>query len=153
MILDRLDNAERYFSLHPGFRPACEFLWRTDFTKLSAGRHEVDGARLYCMLNKGTGRGRDAARLEAHRQYIDIQYTIVGPDEIGWRALATCERVEKPFDAEADFGLFADPPETWITVSAGRFAIFYPEDAHAPLGAPAEREVLKVVMKVAVDWK
>lgn len=153
MILDRLENAERYYPLHAGFAQACDYLRRTDFTKMAPGKHEVDGERLYVMLNKGLGRGREAAKLEAHRRYIDIQYTIVGPDDIGWRPLKACRQIDTPFDSEKDFGLFADRPEAWIAVPPGSFAIFFSEDAHAPMGAGTGCALLKAVMKVAVDWK
>ena len=138
MILDRLDNAERYFPLHAGFRAACDYLRRTDFANLAAGKHDIDGERLFVVMNRTEARGRDEAKLESHRQYIDIQYTIAGPDEIGWRPLAACTQIHKPFDAEQDFGLFADPPETWIAVPPGSFAIYFPDDAHAPLGGPQD---------------
>ncbi len=45
---------------------------------------------------------------------------------------------------------FADRPETWFAVKPGSFAIFYPQDAHAPLAGTGETR--KAVMKVAVDW-
>jgi len=153
MILDRLDNAERYFPLNAGFAEACDYLRRTDFSQMTPGKHEIDGERLYVVLNKGPGRGHEGARLEAHRRYIDIQYTIDGPDEIGWTPLKSCRQLHTPFDAEKDFGLFADSPESWIAVPAGSFAIFFPDDAHAPMGASPGCQLLKAVMKVAVDWK
>jgi YhcH/YjgK/YiaL family protein len=153
MILDRLKNAERYYPLNAGFAPACEYLRRTDFTTMTPGKHEIDGERLYVMVNKGLGRGRDGAKLEAHRRYIDIQYTIAGPDEIGWRPLQECRQIETPFDTQTDFGLFADRPEVWVAVPPGSFAIFFPDDAHAPLGAATDCNLVKAVMKVAVDWR
>jgi YhcH/YjgK/YiaL family protein len=153
MILDRLENAARYYPLHAGFALACDYLRRTDFTKMTSGKHDVDGERLYVMVNKGPGRGRDGASLEAHRTYIDIQYTIAGPDEIGWRPLAACRQIDTPFDAGKDFALFSDRPEAWIAVPPGSFAVFFPDDAHAPMGADKNCELLKAVMKVAVNWK
>ncbi len=153
MILDRLENLDRYFPLHAGFRQACDYLRQTDYTKLTAGKHEVDGAKLFLMLNKGSGKGREGVKLEAHRRYIDIQYTIAGPDEIGWRPLAACTQIDRPYDAHTDFGLFADRPQAWVAVPPGSFAIFFPEDAHAPMGAGADCELLKAVVKVAVDWR
>jgi biofilm protein TabA len=153
MILDRLENASRYFALNAGFAQACDYLRRTDFTNMPPGRNEIDGDRLYVMLNKGSGRGRDAVRLEAHRKYIDIQYTITGPDDIGWRPLAQCGQIHTPFDSQKDFGLFSDTPEIWVTVPPGCFAIFFPEDAHAPMGAPTDCRLLKAVMKVAIDYR
>ncbi len=153
MILDLLENAERYYLLNAGFKTACDYLRRADFTGMTPGKHEIDGERLYVMLNKGLGRGREGAKLESHRRYIDIQYTIVGPDDIGWRPLKACRQVDTPFDAQKDFGLFADRPEVWIAVPPGSFAIFFPDDAHAPMGAGTDCELLKAVLKVAVDWR
>ena len=46
MILDRLDNAQRYEAIHPGFRAAFEFLKRSDSANLPDGRHEIDGDRV-----------------------------------------------------------------------------------------------------------
>jgi YhcH/YjgK/YiaL family protein len=153
MILDRLENAERYFPLHAGFKTACEFLRRTDFTSFAAGRHEVDGDRLYLMVNRLNGRGHAGAKFEAHRKHIDIQCTLAGTEEIGWRPVQTCSQVLKPYEAEHDMALFSDVPEIWITVPPGHFAIFYPEDAHAPLAASVDCQLVKAVMKVAVDWR
>jgi YhcH/YjgK/YiaL family protein len=153
MILDRLENASRYFALNAGFAQACDYLRRTDFTNMTPGRNEIDGDRLYVMLNKGFGRGREAVRLEAHRKYIDIQFTITGPDDIGWRPLAMCGQIHTAFDPQKDFGLFSDTPEIWVSVPPGCFTIFFPDDAHAPMGAPTDCQLLKAVMKVAVDYK
>lgn len=150
MIFDCLANAARYETLNPGFRRAFEYLRTTDFSKLAPGRHEIDGSNLYLMLNQGKGRGRDEVKLEAHQQYIDIQYTITGPDEIGWRSLRDCIQVCSPFDAAKDFMLFTDRPEIWISVPPGTFTIFFPEDAHAPMGASVGTDLLKAVLKVAV---
>ena len=53
------------------------------------------------------------------------------------------------FDAAKDITFFHDRPECWLSVPAGRFAIFFPEDAHAPL---AGRGTLKkAIVKIAVD--
>lgn len=153
MILDRLENAERYYPLHAGFKPACDFLRGTDFTKLEAGRHEVDGDRLYLVINRLNGRGHAGAKFEAHKKYIDIQCTIAGTEEIGWRPVQACTQVLKPYEAEHDIAFYSDVPEIWIAVPPGNFAIFYPEDAHAPLAAGVDCQLVKAVMKIAVDWR
>lgn len=45
--------------------------------------------------------------------------------------------------------LFFDRPATWLAVSRGVFAVFYPEDAHAPLASLGP--IHKAVVKIAVD--
>jgi biofilm protein TabA len=132
VILDTLAQAGRYVGLHPAFARAFEFLKTADLASLAPGRHELDGDRLYVSIDHQDGRGRDGARLEAHRRYIDIQLTIDGNEEIGWSPLAACSS-GTPYDALKDITFFDDRPHTWFPVPSGRFAIFFPEDAHAPL--------------------
>jgi YhcH/YjgK/YiaL family protein len=158
MVLDKLDNHRRYAPLHPAFARAFEFLtganWR-ELIRASAEQanghthHSIDGERLYASIDVVEGRGRDDARLEAHRRYIDIQFTIDGHEEIGWKPTADCASTAVAFDAVKDITFFHDRPVSWLSVPAGQFAIFFPEDAHAPLGG---RGVLKkAIVKIAVD--
>lgn len=151
MIFDLMSNADRYTALHSGFKAAFEYLRTHDVTKLEAGKHEIDGERLAIMVNKCTGRGIQGAKLEAHKKYIDIQLTVQGTEVIGWKNVGTCTQVETPYVDSADIAFYKDPSDVWLTVPPGTFAVFYPEDAHAPLAG--EGDVVKGVMKIAVDWK
>ncbi len=149
MIIDRLENAERYYDLHPAFAKAFAFLNRSDLAQLPAERHDIDGDRLFCAISNGPGRPRAEADLEAHRKYIDIQYVIAGTEEQGWKPTADCRVVHTPYDAGKDIGFFKDPPETWTEVPAGSFVIFFPQDAHAPLVGAGQ--IHKAVLKIAVE--
>lgn len=158
MVLDTLAHWRRYEALHPAFRRAFEFLSHADWAELvptSANperhsvRHHIDGERMYVSIDHMEARGRDGARLEAHRRYIDIQLAIEGREEIGWRPLEECTQPAGTFDAERDVGFFSDRPESWLSLPAGHFAIFFPTDAHAPL---AGRETIeKAIVKIAVE--
>ncbi len=148
MILDTLENSARYVRLHPAFAAAFEFLRRGDLKGLAPGRHELDGARLYVSVARENGRGRDGARLEAHRKYADIQFTAEGTEWIGWRPLSACAGTGSGYLEERDIEFFTARPEVFFPVPAGSFAIFFPEDAHAPLAG--DGPVRKVVVKIAV---
>ena len=149
MILDDIARWRRYGAVHPRFAEAFAFLARADLRALPDGRHLVDGDRLYVAIAGEDGRGRDGARLEAHRRYIDIQCTLEGVEEIGWCALPRCAAPFGPHDPERDIRFFADRPEVWCPLPPGRFAVFFPEDAHAPLAGHGR--VRKAVAKIAVD--
>ncbi len=149
MILDRLENAERYVALHPGFAAAFDFLRQENLGELPPGRHDVDGDRVYAVVIRANGCGRQNAELEAHRKYIDIQFSFACTDDIGWKHTGECTNISQPFNEEDDSELFADEPDAWIATPPGTFAIFFPEDAHAPMAA--EGELHKVVMKVVVN--
>jgi biofilm protein TabA len=148
MILDEVQNAARYHALHPLFAEAFAFLARTPLASLESGRHELRGDQMFALINRDPGRGRQGARLEAHRRYIDIQLLVEGREEIGWRALRQCRQLTDPNDESLDIMFFCDPPDTWIDLPPGKLMIFYPEDAHAPLAACGENT--KAVIKVAV---
>lgn len=149
MILDRLENAARYEAMYPGFRVAFEYLRKHhEGGGLVPGRHEVDGVRVYASVGKDEGRGRDGARLEAHRKYIDIQYVVSGHEVIGWRHLGECMETGQGYDADRDIEFFSAQADVWVPVHPGLFAIFFPEDAHAPLAGHGHLH--KIVMKVAV---
>jgi biofilm protein TabA len=154
MVLDTLARCDRYKPLHPAFAREFDFLTRADLAEMASGaasarRHEIDGDRMYVSLDRIEGRGRDGAQLEAHRRYIDIQLTIDGDEEIGWKPLGNCVQPAGAFDATKDIGLFSDRPESWLSLPAGHFAIFFPDDAHAPLGGRGT--VQKAIMKIALE--
>lgn len=146
MILDSLSQADRYIDLHPLFRQAFAFLQSDQVGKVPVGRTDLDGDKLYVAKSKGPMRGREQSPLESHRKYIDIQYSIEGTDEIGWRPRGACEQVKTPYSEEKEVGFFSDAPWCWITVPPGHFVIFFPEDAHAPLAGKGD--LTKAVVKV-----
>ncbi len=148
MILDDLKRAQRYAALHAGFQAGFEFLRREDLLGLDCGRHEIDGDRVFALINRDAGRGRGGARLEAHRKYIDIQYLVDGAETIGWRPTAECETLTDEYVTERDIMFFGDAPYTWVELPVGKFMIFFPDDAHAPLAASGDN--VKAVIKVAV---
>ena len=148
MISDILENSGRYTALQAGFAEAFAFLQRTDLPQLAVGRYEIDGERVFAMVAKDRGRGKDEAQLEIHEKYIDIQLVLAGTDEMGWRPRALCHQPSGPYDPDGDIRFFVDPPTSLLFVQPGMFAVFFPEDAHLPL---ISSEVIhKVVVKVAV---
>jgi biofilm protein TabA len=150
MLLDTLDQADRYSGLHPGLPAAFAVLRRVDLATLAPGVCEVDGSRLTYNVLREPARPREAAWLEYHRRYLDVQFALAGAEWFGWRALAECHQPEAEFDEARDVGFFADEPSAWLPLAPGSFVLFYPQDAHAPL--VGEGEVHKIVVKVALAW-
>ncbi len=148
MILDTLENANRYRALYPGFAEALDFMQGPGLKDLSEGRHEIAGADLYALVIREFGKKKEDGLIEIHRKYIDIQIVLEGIDEIGWKPTPLCISPKEDYDPEADIQFFTDPPDTWIATHPGQFAVFFPEDAHMPMISPDKLH--KVVMKVAV---
>lgn len=149
MILDHLDNAQRYVAIHPGFWKAFRYLRDLDPQSVEDGKHTIDGGRLFVIIASDSPRGQANAVLESHQKYIDIQYTISGAERIGWLGASQCTMPDD-YDASKDLRLYRDRPGMWVDVPQGHFAVFYPEDLHAPLAG--ETDVRKAVVKIAIDW-
>jgi biofilm protein TabA len=149
MVLDTLSQLKRYLDLHPAFRFAAAFLLSRDLGELSADRYDIDGPRVYLSVDHKEGRGRAAAQLESHRRHIDIQVTIAGHEEIGWKPVSGCHTPIGAFDDQRDIQFYEDAPSTWLAVPPGYFAIFFPCDAHAPLAGNGLLK--KAIFKIAVE--
>ncbi len=143
MIIDHISNYRRYLAVHPGFDSALGYLRELDAA--TRGTIEIAGTDIYAMINDIKPVGADQAKFEVHQQYIDIQYLIAGSDLIGW-ATAEPESPGTEYDRENDYRLVDVTAENWFTLRPGYFAIFFPEDAHAPLAGT--EAMTKAVVKV-----
>ena len=150
MILDRIENAMMYRSVGARVSAALNYLRRTDLSRLPEGRHELDGDRLFAVVGRYRTKPPEEARWEAHRKYIDVQYVVEGVERIGYAPLAAEMPIREAYDPAKDL-VFFDTRGDLLEVRAGGFAVFAPQDVHAPgLAAgdpPVPGEVLKVVMK------
>lgn len=146
MILDSLSNADKYIHLHPRFAKAFEFIKSQNLETIEVGKYPIDGPELHASVSEKDGYTREDAKFEAHNNWLDIQVCPVGKEQIGWSAR---ERVSSPigeYNPEKDVTFFSDKPDTYFTLQAGQFAIFYPEDVHAP--QIGEGPIKKLVVKV-----
>jgi len=150
MILCPLADFPRYASLHPAFPRIAEALARLDLDTLPEGRTELAGGDLF-VLASPVARTRPAAeaQLEVHRRFVDVQVILRGTDRMGWAPLAACRDEAQAYDPERDIAFFHDAPAACVDVPAGHLAVFFPEDAHAPLIGGGET-VHKLVFKARV---
>lgn len=148
MIIDRLEALSRYCPLLPELLEVEQFLLRQPAGGPGLGRHEIDGARLYVLVAEGPGKPRETVRLEAHHRYIDVQVTLAGDEVIGWRPTPLCQVAAEPYRPDKDIVFFGDAPCGWLAVPPGHLAIFYPEDAHAPMAGTGS--IRKAVFKIAL---
>lgn len=146
MLLFPLEHSAEYESLHPEFAAVLAFLKQHQNEKLETGKHDVPGTRSFVIVSQDLGRGKSDSPLEVHREYIDIQYVVEGKELIGWSPLDACKQPTSEFDPSRDIGFFQDLPQSWLVVRPGQCAVFYPEDAHAPLAASGP--VRKIVAKI-----
>ena len=86
------------------------------------------------------------AKFECHNQHIDIQLCINGNEQIGWKPREGCKTPKGDYNPEKDVQFYSDQPDTFFSLTNGQFAIFFPEDVHAPM--IGDGEIKKLVIKV-----
>lgn len=152
MILDTLEHASHYETLLPGLKTAFDFLRRTDLSSLPDGRIELDGDRIYALLQSYQTKPRQGGQPEAHRRYADVQFILAGHEACGHTTVTGNLSVATPYDATRDFMLFCETACDFITLTPGSFAIFLPHDAHLPGRQDGSEAVAvrKVVVKIRV---
>ena len=148
MIIDKLENLKLYASLNPLFPKVLEFLQQHDLNTLEEGKHEIVGKDLFVNIQVAKGKTPEAAVIETHDKMIDIQIPITTPETYGYT-----QRDQLPketYNAEKDITKIPDlAADSYVTCIPGMFAIFFPQDGHAPCiaGVP---EIKKAIFKVSV---
>ena len=148
MIIDTLSNAEKYIQLHPLFARAFEFIKSQNLKEIASGKYPVDGPDLHASVSEKEGLKKEEAKFEAHDHFIDIQVCPVNSETLGWKPREKCLEIKVPYNTEKDVTFFNDQPDTYFQLHEGQFAIFYPEDVHAPM--IGEGEIKKMVIKVKI---
>ena len=130
MIIDDITHLKDYIRLLPTLKTVVGFLDSHDLQALPEGRFE--------------------AVLESHRKMIDIQIPLTGDETMGYSPLK--ELKPTPYDETKDISFYKECSGSFVTVKKGMFAIFFPQDAHAPGVTPTALK--KAVFKIPVsdDW-
>ena len=149
MILDKIENASLYHRIHPGIGKALDYIKSAAFSELPMGKHEIDGEALFVILKEYPTKKIDGHLLESHINYIDVQYVVEGVEEMGV-TMNSGQKPQRAYDAADDYMLFEEPYDI-ITVKAGMFAIFFPDDIHMPEITTNEPSMVKkAVFKIRV---
>ena len=146
MIIDKLENIGMYASVNPLFAQAIEFLKSTDLNAHELGKVVLKEDELFVNFAAARPKTKDDAKIETHNNFIDIQIPLTGTELMGY--MPRTDLAEAEYNAEKDVTFYPGHATDYLTVKPGMFAIFFPEDAHAP--GVTEVELKKVIVKVRV---
>ncbi len=149
MIIDSIQNATKYFILHPLLARAFEYIHQTNLASAGDGKSDI-AEGLKAIISNADGRTKEAslAKFECHDKNIDIQLCIDGVETIGWKPRQDCSKPNGGYNEEKDVRFFNDAPDMFFQLTSGQFAIFFPEDVHAPM--IGEGSIKKLVVKVNI---
>lgn len=152
MIFGRLDNLKaEQETLPEAVREGLRFIKDTDLASAPVGRVDIDGDRIFAMVQDYETKPLSENRPESHIRYLDIQYVVSGREVIGLAPLDGAGAPVTDFREERDLLFYDDVSgEMPLTMNAGSYAVFYPWDVHRPacqLNDQSE-SVRKVVVKI-----
>ena len=159
MIYDGLAALPLYRGLYRGLDVLMDWLERNDPAVLPCGRHEIDGARVFALVQDAQTKRPEDARYETHRRYMDVQVDLQGAER--FRTTPGPVVPAGPFDEAADKGYCLPAPENDDILEGelghGRFALFVPGEPHMPnLVIPGQEPgpIHKVCFKLLAnaDW-
>ncbi|MGC7590230.1 YhcH/YjgK/YiaL family protein [Bisgaard Taxon 46] len=131
---------------------ALDYLAKTDFNQLEAGRYPIIGERIYAQVLDLDTQEKAHILPEAHRRYIDVQYLHSGFERIGVTPDLGKNQIAKDYDADRDILFYQNMEnEVELIMRPGNFAVFFPNDVHRPGCLDGQStNIRKVVVKIEV---
>ena len=150
MIIDNLNRAHLYVGAHPYLEGAFALANKLIAENAPGGKYFGDNG-VFASVSEYDSKIKENPNYENHHDYIDIQIIVSGKETmLAGNTEETAIAVEYKPDVE-----FYYPPKCFqnLTIDSGKFAIFFPGDAHAPglafngESAPVKKVLVKIPVK------
>lgn len=146
MIVCPFKDLKRYASVIPGLEEAIAAVEKLE--NFEPATIPLSGSNKI-LVQKVTTKDAETSQLEAHREFLDIQYILKGKEMVGWAPVDTLTPVGE-FNPAKDKGMY-EGKNYPMEIAEGYCYVVYPEDAHAPSVHIGEGgEVNKIVIKLKV---
>lgn len=149
MIHGQIHLDKQQFYYPKAIQKALEFLGAHDFSTWEPGSYEIDGRKMYANVDVVMTKAYEEAKVEGHKDYMDVQYVVYGDEIMAWHN----DGHEEPIEAYPDKDVYFYNPKLTdngqVYMHSGDYAIFYPTELHRTLIAPGEvQEIRKVIVKI-----
>ena len=147
MIICPFKEIGRYAAVIPGLEEAIKTI--ENLPNMEPATYPLSNGKVVVNAPALTrdGEGRD---LEAHRNYLDIQYIVEGEEYMGYAPIDALS-VSVEYNEQKDCSMHSGPCE-FIRIPAGFCFVVFPEDAHLPQvhlnGKQTEERKILVKLKV-----
>ena len=78
MIFDDLTNIKLYKGIHPNLDQAIDFLYEHRKDSFELGRYDIDGDKVFLVVQENTLNKDENNRFEHHRRYADLHLLVEG---------------------------------------------------------------------------
>lgn len=146
MIVCPWKDIGRYSAVIPGLEEAIAAV--AELTDLTPRTIPLSGANKI-LVQENTTKAAEGQLLEAHREFLDIQYILEGGETVGWAPIEKLT-LDGEFNTAKDKGMYAGDCD-FMDIRAGYCYVVFPEDAHMPGSHLTEaKQYKKLVIKLAV---
>lgn len=145
MIIDSIDNCDKYVSLHKDFDMVFSFL--RELKEDVKGTTVLEKDNVWANVIVVQEMPKSVKVFEAHRKFLDVHYILAGEEKFGYGNIDRLKS-KRPYNAVDDYELFEGEVNA-ITLKKGDFMITFPEDAHIPdYEKTNDDKLVRVVVKV-----
>lgn len=149
LIIDKLTNAKIYYGLHPRLQKGLQFLQENDLAAMKPGKYEIEGDKVFVLIQEYETKLEEEGGFESHYQYTDIQYMVQGEEQMGYNNIGNVKLAEEIKENDI---MFYEGKGDLVLVPAGSFAIFQPQDAHMPaICVEQPKFIKKALIKALCD--
>lgn len=146
MIVCPWKDLGRYAAVIPGLEEAMQAVAEmTDFTPRTVPLS--DGNKI--LVQQSVTKDAATQQVEAHCNYLDIQYLVKGEETMGWAPIETLTPVGE-YNAAKDKAMYTGHVD-YMRIAEGYCYVAYPEDGHMPgVHLDTPKEYCKLVVKLKV---
>ncbi len=146
MIVCPWKDLSRYADVIPGLEEAINFV--NGMESYEPATYPLSGSNKV-LAQLVTTKPWEGAQLEAHRQFLDIQYILEGGETVGWAPIEQLT-LDGEFNTAKDKGMYAGDCD-FMDIRAGYCYVVFPEDGHMPGSHLTEaKQYKKLVIKLKV---
>lgn len=152
MILESAKNVEKISYLSDGIKNALKEITEFLNKPYEVGKNPLGKGMTLIACEYDTKPLNDESKMEAHKQYIDLMYMVEGEEMIYVKDTEALCNITKEYDSSIEALLAdVDGDVSAIKLTAGRFIVLYPQDAHCPSCCCKEPcNVRKIIVKVPI---
>ena len=149
MLVSSMNNYKNILNFFPKLDIVFNYIIKNINDKTLDGKYNITKG-IFAVVQTCQPKSKKEQVLEKHKKYIDLQLVLFGKEKIGWKFFDKKFKVLKKYNIKNDISFYSNKPDTFINLKKGEFAIFFPEDAHAPLCC--DKTVKKCIVKIPVKY-
>lgn len=136
--------------LPPVFARAMSLFLMSERFARKPGHYQLEGEDIYVNVEEGPTKPESEGRFEMHKKYVDIQIVLEGRERMDYSTESPTRVPIEDHFITRDLA-FYEPPKNpqRLYLEAGQFAIFFPNELHAPnLAFDKPEKHRKAVLKI-----